>query len=100
MGGGEVTFDEHACFIKNTYDDIEERVFPESVCEFTGKRDRLCNDLYEGDVLNDDVNGNVMVVMYDDDHGMVMTPFNDPDSKAALTPELLGNMRLIGNIYD
>jgi hypothetical protein len=30
-GGDAVIYDEDACFIKNTYDDIEFRVLPETV---------------------------------------------------------------------
>lgn len=99
-GGSKVVYDEHASFIKSTYDDVEERVRPETVCEFTGKQDRLLHDLYEGDILTDDANGLVMVVVFDDTHGLVLQQHSDKSQMAAFVPELLENMRIVGNIHD
>jgi hypothetical protein len=100
--GGEkgVTFDEHASFIKNTYDEIEERVCPETVCEFTGKRDRLLHDIYEGDVLTNEENGSVWVVVYAEKYGLTAARYSNQEEKIALIPELLDNMRVVGNIHD
>lgn len=100
--GGEkgVHFDENASFIKNTYEEWEERVIPDTVCEYTGKRDRLLHDIYEGDVLIDDENGGVWVVVYDEKYGLIAARYSNKEDMIALTPEVAGNMRVVGNKHD
>ena len=51
---------------KNVYRYEENKVYPETICEFSGKNDKDGRDIFEGDIVKDNY-GNVGKIYYDDD---------------------------------
>ena len=79
-------------------------VNPETVGQFTGLHDRHGHEIYEGDIIRQDVcgDGSNGVVVYDEEHAMFALRYDDPHN-----PILYGlydcqekELEVVGNIHE
>jgi len=92
---GNLSIDGKKCFIYNNFGSVGYAVDPKTIGQFTGLVDMDGNEIYEGDILYNRIDGSIKEVMFE--YGLYngesyAIGYNEPISS--------NNVRVVGNIYD